>query len=181
MTERAHELSAAADNQLDQLIKALNALDEAALARPCPGRDKLGDGTTGAAISHTADNYQRIAGFVETSNRMSTAHQRGSGHQIPKFLRALGHATTEHMPRQHADEHQHAYTAKVDIAEVLEQLEASRTKLSRLAELSDDQLDAIPPKDSFRFCDGQRTLDQVLTSLFKHQSHQIDAIKLAIA
>ena len=59
------------------------------------------------------------------------------------------------------------------------QLSASRDALGRIAELTDSQLDAIPPKDSFRFCDGQRTLEQVIASLLKHQSHQLDALKAA--
>ena len=32
-----------------------------------------------------------------------------------------------------------------------------------------------------RFCDGQRALEQVVTSLIKHQSHQVDAVKAALA
>ena len=40
--------------------------------------------------------------------------------------------------------------------------------------------DAIPPKDSFRFCDGERTLEQVLVALLKHQGHQVDAIETAV-
>ena len=60
---------------------------------------------------------------------------------------------------------------------MVEQLTASRATLGRIAELTDPQLDAIPPKDSFRFCDGQRTLEQVLASLLKHQAHQIDALR----
>ena len=51
---------------------------------------------------------------------------------------------------------------------VVEQLSASRATLGRIAELTDAQLDAIPPDGSFRFCDGQRTLEQVLASLLKH-------------
>jgi hypothetical protein len=67
----------------------------------------------------------------------------------------------------------------VDLATVLSQLSASRESLSQIAELTDRQLDAIPPKDSFRFCDGQRTLEQVLASLLKHQSHQVAALTAA--
>ena len=73
MTERAQKLSATADRQIGELIGLLSTLDQAALDRPCPGREKLGDGTIGAAARHTADNYQRIAAFVQTSDRMSAA------------------------------------------------------------------------------------------------------------
>ncbi len=60
-------------------------------------------------------------------------------------------------------------------------LSGSRDALGQIAELTDSQLDATPPKDSFRFCDGQRTLGQVLASLLKHQRHQVDALKTALA
>ena len=185
MTERAHELSTTVDRQIAELIDLLSTLDQAALGRPCPGREKLGDGTIGAAARHTADNYQRIAGFVQTSDRMSAAHQPAAhgGHRIPRFLRALGHGPQDHAARDHgAGQPENGYTADdIDLDAVLEQLAASRDTLGRIAELTDSQLDQVPPKDSFRFCDGQRTLDEVLASLLKHQAHQVEALKTAVA
>jgi hypothetical protein len=35
-----------------------------ALSLPCPGREKLGDGTVAACTRHTADSYDRIAAFI---------------------------------------------------------------------------------------------------------------------
>jgi hypothetical protein len=180
MTERARGLSATADEQIAELIDLLSTLDQAALRRPCPGREKLGDGTIGAAARHTADNYERIADFVQTSDQMSAAH---GGHRIPRFLRALGHEPQDHANHDHGPtQHDHGYTAEnIDLDAVLEQLNASRSTLARIAELDDSQLDAIPPKDGFRFCDGQRTLEQVLASLLKHQAHQVEAFKTVVA
>jgi hypothetical protein len=180
MTERGRQLSAIADGQIAELIDLLSTLDRAALRRPCPGREKLGDGTIGAAARHTADNYERIAGFVQTGDRMSAAH---GGHRIPRLLRALGHGPQDHANDDHAAaQHDNGYTAEnVDLDAVVEQLTASREALGRIAELTDSQLDAIPPKDSFRFCDGQRTLEQVLAGLLKHQAHQLEALKTAVA
>jgi hypothetical protein len=60
-------------------------------------------------------------------------------------------------------------------------LASAREQLKRVAELTGEQLDAVPAKDSFRFCDGQRTLAQVLSGLFKHQEHAVEALKLALA
>ena len=71
------------------------------------------------------------------------------------------------------------YVRALDLDGVVGQLSASRDALRAMTELSDSQLDAIPPKDSFRFCDGQRTLEQVIASLLKHQGHQLDAVKAA--
>jgi hypothetical protein len=51
-----------------------------------------------------------------------------------------------------------------------------RETLKQIAQLNDLQLNTIPPKDSFRFCDGQRTLEQVLAGLLTHQSLQLEAL-----
>jgi hypothetical protein len=185
MTERAHELAATAQVQIGELIELLSMLDQAALDRPCPGREKLGDGTLGAAARHTADNYQRIAAFVQTSDRMTAAHRPAAygGHRIPRFLRALGHGRGDHAPFDHGvGQHDDAYTAdNIDLDAVVAQLGASRDTLGRIAELTHSQLDQVPPKDSFRFCDGQRTLEQVLAGLLTHQAHQLQALSAALA
>jgi len=183
VSERGKRLHAAVDGQIAELIGVMSTMDEAGLRLPCPGREKLGDGTVAASAQHTADNYQRIAAFVQTSERMTGAHlpAQSGGHRVPRFLRALGHRPADHAEHgPGGSQHGAHYTAdNIDPGAVVEQLSASRDALGRIAELSNRQLDAIPPKDSFRFCDGQRTLEQVLASLLKHQSHQIDALKAA--
>lgn len=158
MTERGRALHATADQQIAGLIGLLSRLDEAALHLPCPGREKLGDGTVAACARHTADNYQRIAAFVQTSSRMSggRAPTPHSGHRLLGLLRAVGHGPAnhgEHGPG--AGQHEGSYSAdNFDLKAVVTQLTASRDTLGQLAELTDRELDAIPPKDSFRFCDG---------------------------
>jgi hypothetical protein len=183
MTERAKQIHATADRQIVELIGLITTLDEPTLRLPCPGREKLGDGTVAASARHTADNYQRIAGFVQTSDRMSGAHEppQHGPHHIPRFLRALGHGPSDHPEHAPgAGQHGDQYTADtIDPVAVVKQLSHSRDLLGRIAELTDNQLDAIPPKDSFRFCDGQRTLEQVLAGLLKHQSHQLAALMTA--
>lgn len=180
MTARGEELSATADGQITKLIDLLSTLDQAALDQPCPGREKLGDGTIGAAARHTTDNYQRIADFVQTSDRTSAGH---GGHRISQFRRALGRRPQDHAKDDHAGtRHDNGYRAQnVDLDAVIEQLGAARDALGQIAELTDSQLDAIPPKDSFRFCDGQRSLEQVLAGLLTHQAHQLEALKTAVA
>jgi hypothetical protein len=114
---------------------------------------------------------------------MSGAHSAipNGGHRIPRFLRALGHGPVDHAEHDPgAGQHDDLYSAQnIDPGSVVDQLSTARDALARIAELTDSQLNAIPPKDSFRFCDGQRTLEQVLTSLLRHQSHQVDALKAA--
>ena len=185
MTERAKQLHATADAQIAELADAIKTLDEAAWRLPCAGREKLGDGTVGAFAQHTAQNYERIGTFVVTADRLSTGHRisRGGAHRIPRFVRALGHRAPEqsqHRPVNHG--HDQPYTAESNTrADIVEQLSVARRELSRIAELSDRQLDGVPPKDSFRFCDGQRTLEQVLLGLLKHQDHQVQTIRAALA
>ena len=53
-------------------------------------------------------------------------------------------------------------------------------KPSSLADLTEAQLDTVPPASEMKFCDGQRTLQQVVTNLLIHQSHQLDALRTAI-
>ena len=153
MSDRAEQLHTTADDQLDQLIGLLSNIDDATLRLPCQGREKLGDGTVGALAAHTADNYQRIAEFVQTSGRTRGAGLHGNGYSADSL----------------------------DPSAIITQLSASRDTLRQLADLTDSQLEAIPPKDSFRFCDGQRTLEQVLASLLKHQSHQLDTLQTTAA
>jgi hypothetical protein len=104
-----------------------------------------------------------------------------AGRSYPRLLRAFGHGPADHAEHgPGAGQHDDQYTAdSTDQGVLVKQLSAARDALGRIGELSDRQLDAIPPKDSFRFCDGQRTLEQVLASLLKHQSHQIEALEAA--
>ena len=181
MTERAEQLHATVDGQVAGLIALIATLDEAMLLLPCPGREKLGDGTVAASVRHTADNYERIAGFVQSCDRTSGALRPTplGAHRIPRFLRNLGHGPSDHAAHDPSRrDHDDQRTAdNLDLDAVMERLSASRHALDAVAELSDLQLDSIPPKDSFRFCDGQRTLEQVLAGLLKHQRHQLDALR----
>jgi hypothetical protein len=183
MTKRAERLHATADEQIAELIELASTLDEATARLPCPGREKLGDGTIAASVRHTADNYERIGVFINASDEMSGAHGRRGAHSAPSAVRGLGHGPTrnpEHGPE--ANQHDRQYTAdNLDLSALIQQLSASRSAMRRLAGLADTQLDAIPPDGSFRFCDGQRTLAQVLTSLLKHQRHQVDTVRAAVA
>lgn len=182
MTERAMALHATADRQIAELIELVSTVDEVTLRRPCAGREKLGDGTVAEVARHTADNYQRIASFLHTTDRMSAAHapdHRG-GDRIPRFLRPLGHGPADHAGPPETGQHDDQHTAgTVDPGALVKQLAAARDILGHIAELTDGQLDVIAPKDSFRFCNGQRTLEQVLASLLKHQNHQLDALRSA--
>jgi hypothetical protein len=185
MSERANQLHATVDDQLAVLIGLLATLDETTLRLPCPGREKLGDGTIAASTQHTADNYQRIAKFIKTSDktRGRTADEY-RGHRVPRFLRSLGHQPPDHADHrtdEGAGGHDNQYTAdNIDLRTLLRRLDTTRETLTQIALPTDPKLQTIPPDGSFRFCDGKRTLDEVIESLFRHQNHQIEAINAAI-
>jgi hypothetical protein len=182
MSDRAQQLHATTDTQIATLSHLIANADESVLRRQCPGREKLGDGTVGALAVHTAENYGRIATFLTVDNRASAEHASGkrSRHRSPRWFRAPGHQTPTHGPGTH--NHGERYTADTATSGALiERLSAARDRLKRMADLTDQQLDAVPPKDSFRFCDGQRTLEQVLAALVKHQDRQAQTLTAALA
>jgi hypothetical protein len=146
MASRGGALHAQATGQVDALIDLAARLDDADLGKPCSGREKLGDGTVGTVLAHTVANYRRIAAFA-------IGAEGGGGH---------GHLSS---------------AAGSEVAAALrEQLASARGALDPIADLSDETLDSIPPEGAFRFCDGTRTLEEVLTALLTHQGHQVDAL-----
>ena len=73
MSERATHLYEIAERQTAELLALISTGGEWLLHRPCPGREKLGDGTVAAVASHSANTYHRIAAFTRGE------HQR---HQV---------------------------------------------------------------------------------------------------
>ncbi len=154
MSVRAEELHSKADDQVGKLIDLVSAFDDADLRRPCPGREKLGDGSVGTLIAHTADNYLRIAALLGTADHSAEG---------PRSPRDHGHGD---LPA----------AGGADAAELRRRLTSARTDLSAIAALDDRRLDSIPPEGAFRFCDGKRNLEEVLAALLTHQGHQVEAL-----
>ncbi len=178
MSERATQLHQLADGQLSDMIDLLPARDDAALSLPCPGREKLGDGTVAACASHTAENYLRIAAFLRGDDHQPATHgdrERGP-HRIPSFLRGRSHGSG-HGHDMHSAPHR---AEDVDRERLLAQLSAGRDAFNILVDLTDERLDTVPPASDMKFCDGQRTLEQIVANLLNHQSHQLDALKAAL-
>jgi hypothetical protein len=148
-------LLATTTEQISELIGVLSTRGDAALTLPCPGRGRLGDGTVGATAAHTADSYRRIAAFVE-----ATVDGQG-GH-------ALDGRASEHGAEN------------ITLEDLLARLSGARDALALLAEVTDERLDLVPAASKMKFCDGRRTLEQILSSLLKHQRHQVDAIRAAV-
>ena len=180
MREHGSELLETADRQINELIGLVSQVDGTTLRLPCPSREKLGDGTVGALVSHVADSYLRIAAFLQATNQTSPA--RPGGDWVPSLDLADSHTPPRHAHSGDNDgPHGGDYTAaNPDLAGLLRRLSTGREALSLLADLTDDQLDTVPSAGSFRFCDGQRTLGDVISNLLKHQGHQIDAVNSAL-
>jgi hypothetical protein len=153
MTERATRLLQTADQQLSELYALITAGGEPLLRRPCAGREKLGDGTVAAVAAHAADTYVRMGALIGDSSQ--AAHDSAADHDDP-------HAA----PRP-------------ELRQLLDKFSAARDATALLGTLTEQQLDTVPPAGQARFCDGQRTLEQVLGSMLRHQQHQIEAVKAA--
>ncbi len=67
MTERAQQLHAAVAQQIVELLDRASSLDDAALRRPFPGREKLGDSRPSATNRQTTLNMAGAAGDTVTS------------------------------------------------------------------------------------------------------------------
>src|SRR5437763_8084222 len=82
---RRNELAETAQRQISELIMFLSTTDEVLLRHPCHGREKLGDGTTGAVAWHIADRYERIAAFVSSAGTTPSSHaiSERSGQHAP--------------------------------------------------------------------------------------------------
>jgi hypothetical protein len=176
MSVRATELQSRTDAQIGGLIDLVSAMDDADLRRPCPGREKLGDGSVGTLIAHTTDNYVRIAAFLAGAGQATeSALSRPTGPRIPRFGHLLG-GLRRHRPRDHGHGDLPA-AGGADVGELRRRLSTAQTNLARIGELDDGHLDSIPPAGAFRFCDGKRSLEEVLTALLNHQGHQVEALE----
>jgi hypothetical protein len=177
MNQRAARLFNQAEGQILALNTLLARVDESALGLPC--REKLGDGTVGAMSMFIADNYLRIAESVQEASRQAPAAR--SGHRMPKWAahrRPQQQDASAHNQPHTADD---TYTGPFQLRAIIERLAAARQRAQTLADLTDAQLDSIPPSGAMRFADGKRTLERVITGMLTHQASQLDAVQAALA
>jgi hypothetical protein len=164
MSQRGTKLLQTANGQISEAISLLSESGESALIVPNPAREKLGDGTVGASALHTADGYHRIAEIIRAS--CPGLGQRG--------VLEHGHAGRDHGNADYSVE-------TVDLRGLLDRLSAGRSALSLLADLDDAQLDHVPRAGSARFCDGKRTLEQLVRVALNHQRRNLDALRAAVS
>ena len=153
-------------------------------AVPRPGEARRRD--VGASARHTADNYQRIAG-VRPDQRPDVSRPR-TGRSTAVIASPGSSARSATDPQTTPNTTRAPASTTTSTRQTpststpwssSSQPPATRSAGSRSSPTA--QLDAIPPDGSFRFCDGQRTLEQVLAGLLKHQAHQIEALRSALA
>jgi hypothetical protein len=159
MTERGSQQHAIADRQTGELLDLVSTLDEATSRLPCPGREKLGDGTVAA-------NARAHGRQLRTD--------RGIRWRDRPRVRAAARAQRRSSPTRRS-----VHSDDTDLDGLIEQIGVTRDSLACIAEFSDSQLDAVPPAGSFRSADGDRTVEQVLAALLRHQRHQLDALRTA--
>jgi len=177
VNQRAAELFNRAEGQILALNTLLAGVDDSALGLPC--RAKLGDGTVGAISMFIADNYLRIADDVHEAS--TQARPTRSGHRIPKWA---SHGRPQHRDPSGRDQPHAAndsYTGPFELRAIIERLAVARRRVLTLADLTDAQLDSIPPSGAMRFADGKRTLERVITGMLTHQASQRDAVAAALA
>jgi hypothetical protein len=187
VSPRAASLSNIAERQMASLIDLLSAGDEAMLARPCAGRQKLGDGSVAACAAHFAGNYARVARFVLEESESPAApaapaaRRRKATGRLLRVRRSFSHVRRNGPGSRGRIPGCIPGWGELDRQSLIEELQDSRRQMLILARLSDDQLDAVPPASAaMRFCDGERTMDEILVSVLRHQGHQLDAIVAAV-
>ena len=167
MSERGTRLMAKADRQLSEMIEFFGTLDEADLDKPCPdegAEDSDGD-TIGAVAAHIAQGYHFLGKFLQTEGYVpgspSTGNRKGRGHRYkPGRGRTFPPAA---------------------LPDVVDRLTAGKAPIGLLADLTDEQLDSVPPAGSSRFSDGSRTLEQVIDEVIAHQAAHLVTRKRAVA
>jgi hypothetical protein len=140
-----------ASRQLDEIAEFFGTLGEADLRKPCP--DRAGD-TVGAAAAHMAEGY----------------------HYLGRFLQAAGY-----VPGPPGTGHIHGRGPAPGLSDMLDRLPGGRIPIGLLADLTDEQLDSVPPAGSGRFSDGCRTLEQAIDAVIAHQAVHLVTLKRAVA
>ena len=167
MGERGTRLMVRADRQLSEMIEFFGTLDEADLRKPCPdesAEDSTGD-TVGAVASHMAQSYHFLGKFLQADRYLpespATGNRKGRGHRYRP-----GHGRT--FP-------------PAALPDVVDRLTGGKAPIGLLADLTDEQLDSVPPAGSSRFSDGSRTLEQVIDEVIAHQAAHLVTLKRAVA
>ena len=178
MSDRGAELMMQALDQVDEAAQTLEESTDSQLRKPYAENAEGHFATSvGGAAVHFAQGYGKLGkflhegGYLDVADRFAPGagaggggghgHGHGGGH-------GHGHG---HGPGAHGD---------VTVPEVLKSLEKAREIIALLEELSDAQLDSIPPLLG-EWSDGERTLYSVLETIITHQAGHLGSLKAALA
>jgi hypothetical protein len=165
MSERGTDLMTKANRQLDEIAEFLATLDEADLGKPC---DERAEETVGVAGAHRGGDT-----VGDTA-----AHMADGYNHLGRLLQTTGHAPGSPTTGDH-HRHDHARTPEA-LPDLLARLRAGKARIALLADLTDQQLDSVPPAVGM-FSDGRRTLEQVLEAVMDHQAAHLATLKRAVA
>ncbi len=167
VNERGTELMRKASRQLDEMAEFFGTLNDADLRKPCPD-DDTGDSdgdTVGAVAAHMAQGYHFLGKFLQADGYVlgspAMGNRKGRGHRYRP-----GHGRT--FP-------------PAALPDVVDRLTGGKAPIGLLADLTDEQLDSVPPAGSSRFSDGSRTLEQVIDEVIAHQAAHLVTLKRAVA
>lgn len=161
MSRRGAELTEKVVRQIDDIADFFVTLSQADLAKPRPPGEAsrksghvAGGRTLGDAAAHIAEGYHFILRFLRSAGYVSGAPVGGSIH-------GRGPAP---IP-----------------SELRKRLAEAKTEVGIIADLTDEQLDSVPPPKSSRFSDGRRTLEQLIEKCIGHQAQHLIDLKGAVA
>lgn len=161
MSGRGEKLMGKVTRQIDDIAEVFATLSEADLAKPRPASEESGKSghvakgrSVGDAAAHIAEGY----------------------HFIVRFLRRAGH-----VPGAPAGVRIHGRGPEPSLPELRKRLAEAKPEVGVIADLTDEQLDNVPPPKSSRFSDGRRSLEQVIEEAIAHQAGHLNDLKRAVA
>ncbi len=148
-----------ASQQLDEMTEFFGSMDEADLRKPCLKVDT--GSTVGAVAAHAAEISHYLGRFLQDTGYVPESLATGNSHS-----NGHGHAATEALPH---------------LADLLERLTSGKASIGLLADLTDKQLDSVPPAGSGRFANGRRSLERAIDAIIAHQAALLVTLKQAVA
>ena len=151
MSQRGTDLLDRVTRQIDDIAEVFDRLGEAELARADPEREGR---TIGEAAGHIAEGY----------------------HFLVRFLTSAGH-----VPGSPPGGSIHGRGPELALHSLRARLAEARAEVGIVANLTDQQLDSVPPPKSSRFSNGRRTLEQLIEEVIVHQAQHLSDLKSALA